>query len=372
MLHEFISGHRAEIIARCGAKSSSRPAPRPTDVEREHGVPLFLDQLADTLRRALTTHPAIGKSAAEHGNELLHRGFTIAQVVHDYGGACQAITELAVETETPITAKEFQTLNLCLDDAIAGAVTEYGRLRQHEGVERVGRLAHELRNLLNNAVLSFDVLKRGGDGMGGSTGAVLARSLTGLRNLIDRELAEVRLGAGVHHSERVVVREFLEDVEVAATMEANTRGLQLSVTSVTQDVTVHVDRQILGSVVGNLLQNAFKFTRPSGHVLLRAHATAERVLIDVEDECGGLPSGKAEELFLPFEQRSSNRTGLGLGLDICQRGAVVNGGEIHVLDRPGSGCVFTVDLPRRPAVPSAQLSNNEEAAGHLLYAKCSR
>ena len=82
MLHEFITANRSEIIARCRAKIASRSAPRPTDVELEHGVPLFLDQLANTLRLALMTHPAIGQSAARHGNELLHRGFTVAQL-HD-------------------------------------------------------------------------------------------------------------------------------------------------------------------------------------------------------------------------------------------------------------------------------------------------
>jgi hypothetical protein len=66
-------------------------------------------------------------------------------------------------------------------------------VREHEGAERLGRLAHELRNLLNSAVLSFDVLKTGTVGLSGSTGAVLARSLMALRYLIDRELAEVRL-----------------------------------------------------------------------------------------------------------------------------------------------------------------------------------
>ena len=258
-----------------------------------------------------------------------------------------------METGAPITTKEFQTLNLCLDDAIAEAVTEYGRLREHEGAERLGRLAHELRNLLNSAVLSFDVLKTGSVGLSGSTGAVLARSLMGLRNLIDREPADVRLGAGIHHRETVVIREFIEDVEVAAVLEANARGLRLSVTSVGNDVTVNADRQILGSVIGNLLQNAFKFTRPSGQVLLRVHATADRVLIDVEDECGGLAAGRAEELFLPFEQRNSDRTGLGLGLDICHRGAHGNDGEIRVLNHPGAGCTFTVDLPRLRPTSSA-------------------
>ncbi|HET6333764.1 MAG TPA: HAMP domain-containing sensor histidine kinase [Polyangiales bacterium] len=298
-----------------------------------------------------SSNPAIGESAAKHGNELLQRGFTIGQVVHDYGGVCQTITELAVEKSAPITPSEFQTLNLCLDDAIAEAVTEYGKLRAHEGTERLGFLAHELRNLLNSASLAFEVLKTGSVGVGGSTGAVLARGLAGLRRLVDRELADVRLGAGVQQRETLVVRDLLEDVEVAATMDANARGLSFSIASVARDVTVHADRHVLASVVTNLLQNAFKFSHAGGHVVLRARATPDRVLIDVEDECGGLPPGKPEELFVPFEQRGVDRTGLGLGLAVCVRGAKANDGEIRVLNRPGTGCVFTLDLPREPPSP---------------------
>ncbi len=348
MLHEFVTANRAEIIERCRSKIASRPAPRPTDVELEYGVPLFLDQLVDSLRVAQSPNAAMVKSAGKHGKELLDSGFTIAQVVRDYGGICQAITELAVETAAPITTGEFKTFNLCLDDAIAEAVTEYGKLREHEGSERLGSLAHELRNLLNSAILAFDILKTGSVGVGGSTGGVLARSLAGLRNLVDRELAEVRLGAGVYHQETFPLCEFIEDVEVAAAMEASARGLEFSVTPVAKDVIVNADRQILASVVANLLQNAFKFTHSKGLVVLRAYATADRVLIDVEDECGGLPPGAAGDLFRPFEQRGANRTGMGLGLAICHRGVRANGGEIHVVNHPGAGCIFTVELPRLP------------------------
>lgn len=120
--------------------------------------------------------------------------------------------------------------------------------------------------------------------------------------------------------------------------------------SVAKDVIVHADRQILASVVANLLQNAFKFTCRQGHVSLSARAIDARVLIDVEDECGGLPPGKAEELFRPLEQRGDDRTGLGLGLTICDRGARVNNGQVHVLNKPGTGCVFTLDLPRQQPI----------------------
>ena len=349
MLHEFVTANRAEIITRCRARVARRPAPRATEVELEHGVPLFLDQLADTLRRALKANPAIGHSATLHGHDLRHGGFTVAQVVRDYGDICQTITELAVEKAAPITTEEFQVLNLCLDDAIAGAVTEYGELREHEGTERLGRLAHELRNLLNSGCLAYDMLKTGNVGVGGSTGAVLGRSLAGLRALIDRELAEVRLGAGVHHREEVVVRDLIEDGEVAAAMEANARGLHLSVAPIANDVVVLADRQILTSMVANLLQNAFKFTRSGGQVSLRAHVTADRVLIDVADQCGGLPQGKTDELFRSFERRGSDRTGLGLGLAICLDGARLHDAEIHVVNQAGTGCIFTVDLPRLAA-----------------------
>ncbi len=346
MLHEFVTANRAEIIARCRAKISSRPAPRATDAELEYGVPLFLDQLTDSLRGALGENLEILSSATKHGGELLNRGFTVAQVVQDYGGICQTITELSSEKRALITTDEFQTLRECLDQAIAGAVTEYGRLRAHEGTERLGRLAHELRNQLNSALLSFEMLKTAAVGIESSTGAVLARSLMGLRNLIDRELAEVRLGAGIYQRQTIALFDLIEDLEVPAAMEATARNLQFSVIWPAKDISINADRQILVAVVANLLQNAFKFTRAPGHVVLRTRATADRVFIEVVDQCGGLPPGKAEDLFRPFEQRASERKGLGLGLQICARGAKINDASVTVVDHPGTGCVFTVDLPR--------------------------
>lgn len=349
MLHEFVTANRAEIIARCRAKLSSRPSPRATDGEIEHGVPLFLDQLTETLRSVVGANPDILATATKHGGELLHRGFTVAQVVHDYGGICQTITELAGEKDALITTDEYQTLRLCLDQAIAGAVTEYGRLREHEGTERLGRLAHDLRNQLNSALLSYEMMGMGGLGMNSSTGAVLGRSLTGLRNLINRELAEVRLGAGIFEREPLEVFDLIEDVEVPAAMEANARGLQFSVIRPAKGIVVNADRQILAAVVANLVENAFKFTHPKSLVVLRTEVTPARVLIHIEDHCGGLPPGTADELLRPVEQRAGDRKGIRLGLQICARGARVNDALLHVVDRPGTGCVFTVDLPRVPA-----------------------
>ena len=110
-LYQFIATHRDEIICRCRAKVATRSIPPPTEAEINHGVPLFLDQLVSALRLGLTCNPEIGPSAVQHGHDLLRRGFTVSQVVHDYGDVCQSITELAVELGAPISTDDFRTLN---------------------------------------------------------------------------------------------------------------------------------------------------------------------------------------------------------------------------------------------------------------------
>jgi hypothetical protein len=356
MLHEFIAVNRNEIIRRCRAKVATRSVPPPTAAEIDHGVPLFLDQLVDALRLGLSSSPEIGGSAVLHGHDLLLQGFTVSQVVHDYGDVCQSITELAVEASAPISTDDFRMLNGCLDDAIAGAVTQYGREGNQfaidgetvRGSERLGFLIHELRNLINTAIVAFEVLKSGNVGVAGSTGTVLHRSLMGVRDLIGRSLAEVRLTQGVQNPKPFLVSGFIDELAPAATLAADAGGVTLTVMPVEDAVAIEADRQVLAAVVMNLLQNAFKFTRPRTTVTLRVGASAERVLLEIQDECGGLPDGEINELFRPFEQRGANRTGLGLGLAFSRWGAEANHGRVYARNIPGAGCVFTVDLPRVP------------------------
>ena len=168
----------------------------------------------------------------------------------------------------------------------------------------------------------------------------------GMRALIARSLAEVRFTKGVQHRERFQVSEFIEDFAAAATLEANARGIKLVVLPVEPGLALDADRQVLGAVLGNLLQNAFKFTRPDTTVTLTVIGSPERVLIEVEDECGGFPGGIITEMFRLFEQRSIDRTGLGLGLAFSRWGVEANNGRIYARNIPERGCVFTLDLPR--------------------------
>jgi hypothetical protein len=190
VLHEFLQSSRANIIARTKTKLAARAAPSASEAELTEGIPLFLDQLVDILQRSKLHSPELDATATKHGDDLLRLGFTVGQVVHDYGDVCQAVTELAFELDAHITVDEFHTLNSCLDDATAQAVTEYSRLREkamaEQENEQVGALRRQMRNHIDTALLSFDVLRGGRVSVSGSTGALHERSLKALNDLIDR------------------------------------------------------------------------------------------------------------------------------------------------------------------------------------------
>ncbi len=388
MLYNFLIAHRVELVTRCRAKVAKRLAPEATEEELEDGIPLFLEQLIKTLEMEQTVQPMrsrkisgpsgggrpvlseIGETAARHGRELLQHGFTLEQVVHDYGDLCQAITDLAFELDEVVEIDEFRTLNRCLDNAIANAVTEFSYQRDFMVAdtqalawnERLGFFAHELRNLIHTATLSLAAIKAGNVGVAGATASILDRSLVGLRHLVDRSLTEVRIAAGLPAQHRLFsLAELIAEVKLSASLEAQMKECVLTVSSVDPELAVDADRDLLLSAIGNVLQNAFKFTRHRTEVTLNAYAVADRILIDVEDSCGGLPPSDTERMFKPFVQGGDDKTGLGLGLSISRLSVEANGGNISVRDIPGSGCVFTIDLPRhslleRSPAPKALIS----------------
>ena len=149
-------------------------------------------------------------------------------------------------------------------------------------------------------------------GVGGSTGDVLQRSLSALRDLISRSLAEVRLRRRVRDRTQFRIAEFIEELVSAAALEADARGLSFRVVAADAGAIVDADRPILAASVSNLLHNAFKFTRPGSTVTLRSSATTDRVLLEVEDECGGLPGGNVADLSSP--SNSAVRTAPGWAL----------------------------------------------------------
>jgi signal transduction histidine kinase len=373
MMYRFLANNRDELIRRCTKKVTQRPSRNATAEQLQNGIPTFLDQLTRTLEAEQDDGVAaglkisgasggdraarseMGVSAAAHGTNLLNLGYTVDQVVHDYGDLCQAITDLAFERDAPFSIDEFRTLNRCLDNAIADAVTEFSFQRDaaiaHQQSadlnERLGFLMHEVRNSLNAAGLAVSAIESGNLSMAGATGAVLKRSLAAMGKLIDKSLAEVRIkGVPPERHKVFSLAAFIAEAKDAATLDANTRGCTLTVPAVNPLLGVEGDRDLLLAALANLLHNAFKFTHVHTEVTLNAYALGDRILISVKDHCGGLPSGSAEKMFTPFAQRGEDKTGLGLGLSIARQSVMADDGVLSVADIPGTGCMFTISLPR--------------------------
>src|SRR6202049_4413516 len=333
MLHEFLTTNRTELIERCRVKVSKRSASQAIEAQ-QYGIPRFLDQLIETLHaeparsRKISGAPdgsdtaalsEMGVSAARHGRELSRQGYTVEQVVRDYGDLCQAITDAAFEGGARIEVDEFRTLNRCLDNAIAESVTEWAYQNNLSNAGKLIRTSnagldhftYELRKLIHTATLAVVAIKAGKVGIAGATGAVLDRSLIELNRLVDRSLGDLRAKSETPAQHKLMsLAEFIAESRICASLEADSREGKLAVSPVDPRLAVDADRDMLFSAVGNLLDNAFKFTRDHTEVSLNAYAAGDRILIDVGDNCGGIPAGVAEKMFLPPAQGGVENAGV--------------------------------------------------------------
>ena len=376
-LSEFLVEHRDVIERRTSDVFFARSAPTPDESELHRGIPIFMEQLIETLNRGdgVTGEfddSEIGKTATDYGQRLFGLGFTVSELVHGYGSVCAVVTKLAGEVGHDIATSDFEVFNRVLDVAIAESVTAHERERSAHAAakenERIGVLAHELRNALYAATMSLVVIKKGTVGTRGPTADVLDRSLSLMAVLIDRSLADVRLRTDpTPVPERFRLADALDQIIATVRREVESRKLELGV-EIDRQLEVETDRQFLMSIVSNLVQNAVKYTCPNSHLSLRGRCTDGRLVIEVEDECGGLPPGKIDELFLPFVRGTQKRTGIGLGLSIAISAIKAIKGEIRVRDLPGKGCIFIAELPAVLVVPPlrARKSPSRSRAKRIL------
>jgi hypothetical protein len=381
MLYEFLQENQKQILAMTEKKSLVLAGVRPSSDQLKAGLPIFLQQLrgilkiealtprktahtnADAMAKAAQKNDEEGvahaggrpdeaklaKSAGLHGEELLRLGYTLSHVIHAYGSMCQSITELASAKNVEISAGEFHDFNRCLDIAIAGAVTAFQAKSDidtsNREIEHLGSLSHELRNALGTIKLSYDLIKEGQVGFGGSVGKIMDRSLVRMETLIERSLTEVRLRLEpAVQIESISLLELTNQIIVTAGIEARKKNQILEV-QIDSSLTVDTDQQLLYSALSNLIQNALKYSRAEAKNQIRAQPEGGHIIVEVEDECGGL-SDTAIDLFKPFEQQNENKTGLGLGLTIAQKAVDLIHGKIEVRNIPNTGCVFKLTLPQ--------------------------
>ncbi len=353
MLYQFLEKHRDEILALTEEKTLRLAGPLLSSQELKRGLPIFFEDLIGFLKS-----PALGVSeakivvgAAGHGRELLRLNYTLSHVVHAYGAMCQSVTELAQYYHANISTQEFNELNLCLDIAIAAAVSEFQyhsvQASEEREVQHLGFLAHELRNALSSATVAHEMIKQGLVGHSGSTSKVLGENLSRMRNLIDRSLSEVRMRADpVVHIEKFQLYGLVDQIFVTALSDAQVKK-QILKNEIKPEIELETDRQFLLSALANLMQNAMKYSKTGGHIAFRAGSSGQNIIIEIEDECGGIAAGIMKNLFKPFSSGGFDQSGLGLGLTIVQRAVTLLQGKISCRNNPGVGCAFLIEIPRK-------------------------
>jgi signal transduction histidine kinase len=115
------------------------------------------------------------------------------------------------------------------------------------------------------------------------------------------------------------------------------------------EVYAYGDRDMINSVIRNLVTNAVKFTERDKKVEIQLNPKDKEVEVSIMDEGIGISSEQLEKLFRIDEKFKSTGTagekGTGLGLIICREFVEKNGGEIHVRSSPGKGSVFSFTIP---------------------------
>jgi signal transduction histidine kinase len=336
-------------------------------VEAGAAKPLPASEIMDSLReyvidlaRALRGEPSTRtdelhhtKIAGVHGRQRFRLGYDVGALVREYAALRELLFDVLEESSIKPDLGEVRTLFGYVTSDIADAAVEYGAARDAEIRRRTSQhlafLAHELRNPLASARMALSIMRDRNEVQPSRALDALERGLTRAGTLIDDSLMKARLSElATLECSNVAAGDLLRDVAQDSEVDAAAKGVVVHVAGAAN---VQADERALRSALSNLVRNAVKFTRAGGHVHVRARRADGRVVIEIEDECGGLPEGAAKKLFDPFVQVGNDRSGFGIGLAIAKQAADAHGGELRVHDLPGKGCVFVLELPESPSPP---------------------
>jgi signal transduction histidine kinase len=354
-LSSLLADRRVEILERW----TQRIRREHTDKDLSRGelwdhLPLFFDQVVATL----SAEEDVGKNgtacdgataSAAHGTQRLRVGFDLAEVIREYEILTECILEELQSVGGSISIRQLRRVLHLVNAGRAEAVVAYGERRDTEitraHTQHVAFVAHELRGPLMTGLLAVKELRQHVRPDDEWAIGMLTRSLTTLRDLVNKVLTAERLAAGVPLArEPLDLHALLDQAVTENRLSAEQRNIELNI-SAPETLPFSGDPRLLRSALDNVIGNAIKFSHEGSVVTIRAARHDQQVVIEVEDACGGLPQGKASELFEPFVQRDEDRTGFGLGLAIVKQAMEAHDGRVSVRNLPNKGCIFVLELP---------------------------
>lgn len=164
------------------------------------------------------------------------------------------------------------------------------------------------------------------------------------------DLAKIESGQFPLKITNVAVHTIVESVGTMIEPQIRSSELRLEVLDGEKGLRVLADQERVEQILLNLLANAVKFTPAGGAISISTSHSDDEILLCVSDTGPGIPAGQLEEVFQPFVQVHTlppgTSKGTGLGLAISRELARAMGGDLSVKSEPGSGCTFTLCLPR--------------------------
>ncbi len=221
----------------------------------------------------------------------------------------------------------------------------------------VADVAHELRTPLSVLRLQVEGLEDGVEAPTPELFASLREEVTLLTRLVEdlRLLSLADAGQLSLAVERLEVHQVLETAATAAAPRARQQGVDLHIRQNGNLPDIMADPQRIAQVLGNLLENAVRYTPQGGHIVLQAISTempgtnGPAVALDIADTGPGIAAENLSHIFDRFYRtdraRARETGGSGLGLAIVQRLVEAHGGQISVTSTPGKGTTFRVLLP---------------------------
>jgi two-component system phosphate regulon sensor histidine kinase PhoR len=246
-----------------------------------------------------------------------------------------------------------------LTEGQAGAVAVFHDVTQLHRTDQIRRdfvanVSHELRTPLTSIKGSVETLLDGGLEAGERAVdfvEMIGRNADRLHRLVDDllELTRIESGAAPPEAEAIEVAEAVDSVLETAAGLAAEYGVTLARNLPGEPLGVMADRYQLEQALGNLLDNAIKYTGPNGRVVVEAERVGDEVAIRVVDNGPGIEPEHLSRIFERFYRVDKNRSrelgGTGLGLAIVKHIAHLGGGRVEVQSKPGRGSTFSLFLP---------------------------
>lgn len=351
-LSDVLIRERSAILAHC-ERRISRYGGALSITPPKQGWTIFYDSLVEMFANSDgSSYKAVRRPFAMSESpmqEYANLGYTVTDVVHSFRIMADAIAELIDSSDEQVSQEDRTRLADALDAALAQGINSVESAVNHETVlketQKLGVLAHELRNSLQSATIALELIESGAVGSQSNTSKLLQKSLDQMRVLIDNALASIRLQ---NEPDAILVsvqvHELIEEVTITANYQAKLRSITLEIQG-RGGLCAKADRSLVVSALANVLQNAIKFTPIGGKVQVRSFAgKSGQIHVEVQDECGGLSSAAEASMFEPFTQFSSDLSGVGLGLSIVRTAIARCHGQVYVRNAD-KGCVFTIELP---------------------------